>query len=306
MGPRVLAQELAPEEFEVLVVDDDPSGSARAATVVLAECARSAGTDVIYAAHDRNRGPAAARNLGCRLAKAPVIAFTDDDCIPQPSWLSAGLAIMGHEGVDGAAGRIVVPVSSAPTDYEATMKGLEASAFATANCFYKRDALQRVGGFNEHFTMAWREDSDLQFRLLQSGARLEHAHEAVVVHPVRPAPWGISLREQRKAMFNALLYRTSPVLYRQHVQSRPPLKYYAILASAIAVGAGLLLRRPRLALAGAGLWAVLTTEFAMRRLRGTRKDRAHVTEMAVTSALIPPLAISWRLRGAIRHRVLFL
>jgi hypothetical protein len=31
-----------------------------------------------------------------------------------------------------------------------------------------------------------------------------------------------------------------------------------------------------------------------------------VAEMIVTSAVIPPLAVYWRIRGAIRYRVLFL
>ncbi|MEO7001913.1 MAG: glycosyltransferase family 2 protein [Ktedonobacterales bacterium] len=65
--------------------------------------------------------------------------------------------------------------------------------FVTANCFYRRDALAEVGGFDECFEVAWREDSDLNFRLLQLGVRLIHVDTAVVTHPVRPAQWGISL-----------------------------------------------------------------------------------------------------------------
>jgi hypothetical protein len=50
----------------------------------------------------------------------------------------------------------------------------------------------------------------------------------------------------------------------------------------------------------------LTGAFMARRLRGTSRRPAHVAEMAVTSAVIPPLAVYWRLRGAFVHRVRFL
>ncbi|MDM7914968.1 MAG: hypothetical protein QUU85_06835, partial [Candidatus Eisenbacteria bacterium] len=53
-------------------------------------------------------------------------------------------------------------------------------------------------------------------------------------------------------------------------------------------------------------WALLTAEFAVRRLRRTSRAPRHVVEMIVTSAVIPFLSVYWRLRGAIRFRVFFL
>jgi hypothetical protein len=49
----------------------------------------------------------------------------------------------------------------------------------------------------------------------------------------------------------------------------------------------------------------LTARFCWQRLKPTRKDAAHVIEMAATSALIPPLSVFWRIVGAWRYRVLF-
>src|SRR5207245_7591311 len=51
------------------------------------------------------RGPAAARNAGWRAANGEVIAFTDDDCIPEPGWLLAGIAALQDDIV--AAGGAV-------------------------------------------------------------------------------------------------------------------------------------------------------------------------------------------------------
>ena len=57
---------------------------------------------------------------------------------------------------------------------------------------------------------------------------------------------------------------------------------------------------------GIGVWGALTIGFWLTRLRGTSHAPAHLVEMLVTSALIPPLSVFWRLRGALRYRALFL
>src|SRR5207248_10211948 len=95
-------------------------------------------------------GPAAARNAGWRAARGEVIAFTDDDTVPDPGWLRAGVAAL--ESADAAWGRIRVPLALPPTDYERNEAGLEAAEFATANAFCRRAVLEAVGGFDVGFT----------------------------------------------------------------------------------------------------------------------------------------------------------
>ena len=234
-----------------------------------------------------------------------MIAFTDDDCVPDGGWLAAGVRAI-REGATGVSGRIIVPLPKDPTDYERNAAGLATSEFVTANCFYRRSALAAVGGFDERFAMAWREDADLWLTFMGRGEPLVAAEDAVVIHPLRPAPWGVSLRQQRKSQYNALLYKKHPVLFRQRVQPGPPRDYYTIVGSIAGFFLGVLLRRPRLVVASAVLWAKLTADFIARRLHGTSRRPSHVAEMVVTSALIPPLAVFWRLRGAIAYRVRFL
>jgi hypothetical protein len=199
-----------------------------------------------------------------------------------------------------------MPLPQQPTDYERNEAGLESAEFVTANCFVRRDVLEAVGGFDERFTAAWREDSDLHFTLLERGYIVVRAPDAVVVHPVRPAPWGVSLRQQRKSQFNALLYKKHPALYRERIQPSPPWRFYAGTA-ALVVALGSVLGESHTALVGAlATWLILTASFAWRRLRGTSWRPSHVAEMIVTSALIPPLSVFWRLCGAVRFGTLFL
>lgn len=240
-------------------------------------------------------GPAAARNRGWRRSRAPIVAFTDDDTVPEPRWLEEGVAAIGR-GADAVVGRTLMPISGTPTDYERNESGLERAEFITANCFLRRGVLERLGGFDESFRIPWREDSDLHFRLLEGGLRIRKAERAIVVHPVRPAPWGVSVRQQKKVVFDALLFRKHPRLYRERIRAAPRWDYYATV---ILLFAGIVFPW---ALA---LWAALTARFIFQRLRGTSKAPAHVLEMVVTSIVIPPLAVFWRLVGALRYRVAF-
>jgi GT2 family glycosyltransferase len=262
-------QTLARNAYEIIVVDDSALKS----------------------------GPAAARNRGWRQARAPVVAFTDDDTVPERQWLERGLEAM-KDPVDAASGRIVMPIPREPTDYERDAQGLERSEFVTANCFVRKRVLERLGGFDESFRLAWREDSDLHFRLLRAGARLVRAPRAVVVHPVRPAGWGVSVRQQKKVMYDALLFKKHRRLYRERIRSGARWDYYLIVASLVVAVLGF---APALL-----VWLLLTLKFFIERLRGASKRPAHVLEMLVTSILIPPAAVFWRFAGALRYRVAFL
>lgn len=300
----LLAQDFDAEDYEIIIADDAGSADTWQQVTLIAEKARMR---VLYIPVPSacSHGPAAARNAGWRAACGEIIAFTDDDCIPQKQWLKAGVAAM-VDGVAGAAGHLIVPLEGVPTDYEYNAAQLGKNDFVTANCFYRRDALQEVGGFDEHFTVAWREDTDLVFTLLARGAKFTTAQDAVVIHPVRPAQWGISIRQQRKSMFNALLYKKHPALYRQRIQAMPPWRYYIIVSAALLALIGALSGAELLALAALMLWLGLTARFCLQRLRHTSHSPSHIAEMIVTSIVIPPLSIFWRLYGAVKFRVLFL
>lgn len=297
-------QDFDPTTYEVLIADDEASPETRRQ---VEEFARQSRVRVTYLPVTEVHGPAAARNVGWRSARGTVVAFTDDDCVPDPSWLAVGNAPFEvDEDTAAVAGRVVVPLPLEPTDYERDAAGLERAEFVTANCFCRRDILVALGGFDERFVAAWREDSDLHFRLLEAGLGLTRVPDAVVVHPLRPAPWGVSLRQQRKVLFDALLYKKHPELYRRRIRPSPRWDYYAIvgvLMTAVAVTATGSLGA---ALVPWGMWALATGGFCARRLRHTAHAPGHVVEMLVTSAAIPVLAVCWRLYGAMKFRVLFL
>ncbi|HZD38564.1 MAG TPA: glycosyltransferase, partial [Actinomycetes bacterium] len=147
----------------------------------------------------RGAGPAAARNLGWRLASAPWVAFLDDDVVPDPGWLEAlavDLAGLGP-GVAASQGRLRVPPprDRRPTDWERNVSALAGARWITADMAYRRWVLAEVGGFDERFRRAYREDSDLALRVLRAGWRIERGRRTAA-HPARPAGPLVSVRLQ--------------------------------------------------------------------------------------------------------------
>ena len=314
----LIKQEFSPGVYEIIVVDDAACEETRSLVEEFSGRTKQLETIAVpksgpetdscpqirYTIAAETQGPAAARNVGWRMARGEVIAFTDDDCLPAPDWLREGVEAI-RKGWDGISGQVIVPIADPPTDYEKNISRLNESEFVTANCFYSRAALEASGGFDERFTIAWREDADLFFNLLTRSCRLGYAPTSKVLHPVRQVTWGVSIKEQRKSLFNALLFKKYPKLYRERIQSHPPLRYYVILFSIIGFLTALLIRNGLIAWIMALLWAGLTLQFAFQRLRGTKHTFSHILEMLFTSIVIPPLSIFWRLSGALRYRVLF-
>ena len=299
---KLLRQTLPADGYEVVVADDGDSQATRA---LVEDMARQSAVALRYVPVREKHGPSAARNTGWRSARAELIAFTDDDCLPDHDWLANGLRALNN-GADAVWGRIVMPVPAVPTDYEKDASNLAHAEFVTANCFCRRALLERVGGFDERFRLAWREDSDLFFNFLELGVAISHEPLALVVHPIRRASWGVSLSQQRKVVFDALLYRKHPQLFRRKIRSQPPWHYYASVLSMflaiLAAGAG----AERLALLFAALWLLMTARFFLHRMNGTARTASHVAEMLVTSVLIPPLALFWHWVGVWRFRTLYL
>jgi hypothetical protein len=206
---------------------------------------------------------------------------------------------------DAVSGRIVVPLPKHPTDYEFDAAGLAHAEFATANAFATRAALERTGGFDARFTSAWREDSDLQFTLMRAGFTIVRAEDAMVLHPVRPARWGVCISQQKKSQFDALLYKKHPALFRERIRRGPPLLYYAMFAALVVTIVSLIAGAMSVAACSAIAWLAMTLWFAVQRLKATSHAPAHIAEMIWTSAIIPYLSIGWRIRGAFRFRVFF-
>jgi GT2 family glycosyltransferase len=184
-------QTLDPDSFEVLVVDDC---SRDQTACVLDDATRSLDIALRCLRTPANSGgPSAPRNLGWGAAAAPVIAFLDDDCIPRPTWLAEAVKAMEAAPACGVCqGRTVIPAGVRIDHPSRWTVGRVVDGptawFEATNIFYRRDALESLGGFDETISW-WGEDTDLGWRVVESGWERGFAPEAVVEHEVADRGW---------------------------------------------------------------------------------------------------------------------
>lgn len=249
------------------------------------------------------RGPAAARNVGWRHSRADWICFLDDDVVPQPDWFAAVAEDLDKADVESAAasqGVIEVPRVGGrkATDDERRTQRLADARWITADMAVRRHVLVAVGGFDERFPRAYREDSDLGLRITKAGHTIVSGARRCT-HPVADATLLSSVRAQVGNRDNALLRRKHGRRWRAAIGEgggRMP-AHTLTTAAAVAAVLGTLAGRWRVARYAAALWAALTGEFAFRRFWSGPHTPAEAGRMLVTSVLIPPAAVAHRVAG---------
>ncbi|MFJ4980132.1 glycosyltransferase family 2 protein [Streptomyces coeruleorubidus] len=301
---HALAEASGPGPVRVVLVDDRPGPAGPPLTADVPPSLRSRTIVVPGGA----RGPAAARNLGWRAAgDVPWIVFLDDDVVPGPTWgddLTLDLAA-ATERTAGITARIEVPLPAdrRPTDWERNTASLAAARWITADMAYRRAALAAVGGFDERFRRAFREDADLALRVLDAGWTLTGGRRTTT-HPVRPAGRWTSVRLQAGNADDVLMTRLHGRHWWRRAEAhrgRLPVHLAVTGAGVTALGCALL-GRHRPAGVCAAAWLAGTTEFALARILPGPRTRDEVLTMIVTSALIPPAATWHWLRGRLAHR----
>lgn len=158
------------------------------------------------------RGLAASRNLALTEASRPVLAVTDDDCVPDVGWVAAlEQAFRSPHPPDAVTGPVLPLGPEAPGLYAVSSRTSASPADFTgralpwlvgtgANFAARREWLLRAGGFDERLGAGSPggagEDMDLLYRLLRAGARIRYEPRAVVFHERQP-------RERRLASRSA-------------------------------------------------------------------------------------------------------
>jgi glycosyltransferase involved in cell wall biosynthesis len=286
-------QTLPRDAFEVIVVDDaSPDGETAA---VLERELEAGELDLRVIRRPRSEGPGAARNEGWRSARAPLVAFTDDDCVATPGWLAAGLDAW-RESPDAFVQGRTEPVPEEFPRFDPFSHTVEirsaGPSFETCNIFYSRELLERLGGFDAlSFTGPGGEDTDLGWRAVENGADVRYEHAALVHHAVqRLGPIG-RLRLAARWSETILCFARHPGL-RRHLVFGIFWKqnHYLLARAALAL---LLPRRFRLL----RLWlAAPYVTFLTRRRSGPL-----LAPFLIALDLVEILAT---VRGAIRYRTL--
>jgi len=211
------AQTLDFDEFEVVVVSD---GSTDGTDAFLRDV--DAPYDLTFETQT-NGGPAAARNRGVELARAPVVVFLDDDIVAAPSLIERHLQWhrQGHDDL-AVIGPMLSPPDatlSAPIRWEQAMlyKQYDAMArgdyepayrqFFTGNASVPRARLLAAGGFDLRYRR--NEDVELAYRMGLDGLRFVFDADAAAYHYAE--------RSFRSWLRNAHEYGVNDVMFaREH------------------------------------------------------------------------------------------
>lgn len=291
------------DEIEVVIVDN---GSTDDTSEVLARLAADSPLKIRAVTLSSNEGSSGGRNAGWRAAEGEVIAFTDDDCLPEPDWLKAGLEAL-EEDVVLVQGRTVAQRRIRALERgagSAVMDGL----YPTCNVFYRRKVLQSTGGFDraDGAKLGFRpgsfgsgygfgEDTMLAWRVARSGKAV-FAPDAVVRHAVsRPPMREYVVRYWVVGSFPALV-REVPELRDLLLRRKVFLGYRRVpLYATIAA----LISPYRWIAAATAVWWVVARARDARRRGGSRSSQvlAVPVEMAVDAVSAVALV-----RGAIRAR----
>ena len=312
-----LARQEAAPRFDVVVVDDGSNDATAQRAIAAAEYLPFR---LCVLRQEQSTGPAAARNRGWRATTAPLVAFTDDDCVPEPSWLAALSRALDAEAAHLAAG-----VTRFPDD-QADRRGTwsywmeddgRSGHFSTCNVAYRRAVLEAVDGFDENGFRYRRagagaarcvngEDTDLAWRAIEVGFRPGAAPDAVVRHEVFRSSWRAYLRNVRRLEGLVLLVKKHPQL-----RARFGIEwvYRTDDAAALATLAGLLglaSRRLRPFAAVGTVAAVVWYVRIFRRFRIPPRGRGGHLVAVPLGLVADTYAGLVMLRASIRHRTVLL
>ncbi len=177
LGPCLEALAAAlPRGGEILVVDDGSDDG----TPELAER-----HDVTVIRHGDNRGTSAARNTGWRAARADRIAFVDADVVVHPrslermmAWLDAEPGRMGINGILGleiSTPGLVTAFANTSIHYQHRRHGTFVASAFTSVCLMRREALERMGGWDERWFSRYGDDIATRFSLPADAIRMDPA-----------------------------------------------------------------------------------------------------------------------------------
>ena len=182
-------------KYEILVIDDGSSDNTF--ETVNNFINRNPELQLTYIKHRKNMFKAAACNTGIKNAQGKIIAFTDDDIIPEPVWLRSHLnRHKSEKHYIAVSGLVLYPkewenksnwVRFANSNYQASKKqdfkntgGLSPRRFAGGNSSVAREILINVGLFDENLRRG--QDVELAYRLQQKGIPIIFEENALVFH----------------------------------------------------------------------------------------------------------------------------
>jgi glycosyltransferase involved in cell wall biosynthesis len=181
------------KDFEVIVVDDCSQDNT---------CQVAESYDCTLVRLPTNRGPATCRNIGAKKARGDIVTFTDGDCRVEYNWIERIEERFLQNDIDAVMGKVVLMPSTLLGDsisalgfpaggaigfdkiWKVDPKGFTDS-LSTCNCAIRKNAFEKIGGFDESFPFPGGEDTLLAYDLRKFNYRIKYCPDVVVYHAAR-------------------------------------------------------------------------------------------------------------------------
>jgi glycosyltransferase involved in cell wall biosynthesis len=198
----LLRQTAPSDSYEIVVVDNNSSdGTSDAVTEI--------GDPRLRVIREPRQGLSYARNAGLEAARAPIVAFTDDDVEVAPAWVETIVAALNaNPQVDGVGGRVLPAwVRQRPSwltrehwaplalqdhgDSRRIFNRSTPTGLVGANVALRRSVFDRIGLFSPDVQrvkdgVGSTEDHDLLSRLYAAGGRMLYEPKMLVIARVQP------------------------------------------------------------------------------------------------------------------------
>lgn len=225
------SQTVSRDMYEIIVVDDGSKDGTRR----VAE-----GFDVTVVSQE-NQGPAAARNLGVKVAKGDIVLFIDADCAAVPDWIEEMTKPFSNPDIVGVKGTYKTTQKAliarfVQLEYEEKyerMKGFPYIDFIdTYSAGFRKDIFQKYGGFNTSFPTATVEDQEFSFRLAKNGHKMLFQPDATVYHTHQSTLKGYMRRKFWIAYWKVLVLKHHPEKFTNDTHTPQILKFQILLTYA--------------------------------------------------------------------------
>lgn len=239
------------------------------------------------------------RNEGARLARGNILAFTDDDCLVHPDWLTSAEPLFNGADVGAVEGGVEIPKPPKPTvTYRGSLRLARPGGYQTCNMFYRTSVFLACGGFDLSFPY-YLEDTDLAYTVMERGYTIPFAAAATVSHPVQAG-------RPLKLLTIAGSVEQMPYLFRKHARSearlresiRPLNRSHYCYLSLYGAAALLTLANPRAAATALGLGLCIIVPLHLAHdLWGLHFTPIELALMAVCQPIVPILRLFYWLKG---------
>lgn len=198
----LLRQTASPDSYEIAVVDNNSDDGT-------AEAVAAMGDPRLRVIREPRQGLSFARNAGLDAARAPIVAFTDDDVEAAPGWVETIVSTLdAHPEVDGVGGRVLPAwVRKRPSwltrehwaplalqdhgDGRRIFDRSRPTGLIGANVAFRRGVFDRIGAFSADLQrvkegIGSTEDHEFVSRLYAAGGRMLYEPRMLVLARVQP------------------------------------------------------------------------------------------------------------------------